>query len=292
MVTHLCYSAGMAPKKHDIKGNGKTPKNRPHLNRRGKHKGDYYLENDINAPEFRQQLNNIGLDLREIPADGNCLFGALSDQLTGTYANHLRIRHQAVDYIIDHRADFEPFFDGAYQITELRGLGVEGGQECIVAAARCFNVYIIIHQLHQSPWIAGTPDDASGVQPQLHIAYHNGEHYSSVRVFGDESNTPANIRISLDNGRLDSKLNGQVTSDGAKRCSSSGVGACISSRKGVLNSSVRGEPQQRLHGSGKKSRISMNATVPRRKDKNRPSLEIADEASIEFSIKSVSALHL
>jgi len=30
---------------------------------------------------------------------------------------------------------------------------------------------------------------------QLHIAYHNGDHYSSVRKQGDNSDTSANVKL-------------------------------------------------------------------------------------------------
>lgn len=35
--------------------------------------------------------------------------------------------------------------------------------------------------------------------PQLHIAYHGGDHYDSVRRIGDSNHTPANIWIEVDN---------------------------------------------------------------------------------------------
>ena len=32
---------------------------------------------------------------------------------------------------------------------------------------------------------------------QLHISYHNGDHYSSVRKIGDISSQPANIKLEV-----------------------------------------------------------------------------------------------
>ena len=55
------------------------------------------------------QLFPLGLALREVPGDGNCLFRALSDQLYGEDARHAEIRTDVVDYIRSNREDFEPF---------------------------------------------------------------------------------------------------------------------------------------------------------------------------------------
>ncbi|TNN21327.1 OTU domain-containing protein [Schistosoma japonicum] len=169
---------------------------------KGNDEDDYYLKNDPSAPEFREQLNQLGLDFREVPSDGNCLFSSLSDQLYGTTVNHKEVREQAVLYIEKHKEEFEPFFDVKDKLNKLRLLGTYGGHECIIAVSRYFSVSIIIHQLKQKPWLAGIPviDKAHpkvATYRQLHLAYHNGEHYSSVRVFGDNSNNPTKIKICL-----------------------------------------------------------------------------------------------
>lgn len=41
----------------------------------------------------------------------NCLFRALSDQLSGSSRNHLDYRRAVVQYMKDFRADFEPFVE-------------------------------------------------------------------------------------------------------------------------------------------------------------------------------------
>ena len=44
--------------------------------------------------------------------------------------------------------------------------------------------------------IPGDPDSVSEA-PQLHIAYHDGEHYNSVRRMGDLGQGPANVFINV-----------------------------------------------------------------------------------------------
>ena len=41
----------------------------------------------------------------------NCLFRALGDQLEGHGRNHFNHRQDVVEYMLGHRADFEPFVE-------------------------------------------------------------------------------------------------------------------------------------------------------------------------------------
>ena len=41
----------------------------------------------------------------------NCLFRALGDQLDGHSKHHLKHRQDVVDYMVQHRDDFEPFVE-------------------------------------------------------------------------------------------------------------------------------------------------------------------------------------
>ncbi|MEQ2182664.1 hypothetical protein GOODEAATRI_024599 [Goodea atripinnis] len=72
-------------------------------------------DNDEGAEfvSFSNQLQALGLKLREVPGDGNCLFRALGDQLEGHSRGHLRLRQETVQYMMSHRQDFEPFINGA-----------------------------------------------------------------------------------------------------------------------------------------------------------------------------------
>jgi OTU domain-containing protein 3 len=65
---------------------------------------------------------------------------------------------------------------------------------CLVAFSRLYQLDIVIHQLGIPIWtIAGS--DNKNIKKQLHLAYHNGEHYSSLRPIGDRSNEPTNIKL-------------------------------------------------------------------------------------------------
>ncbi|NXI94182.1 OTUD3 protein, partial [Psophia crepitans] len=146
-----------------------------------------------------RQLRALGLKLREVPGDGNCLFRALGDQLEGHSRNHLRHRQETVDYMIKQREDFEPFVEDDVpfekHVTNLAKPGTFAGNDAIVAFARNNQMNVVIHQLNAPLWqIRGT--DKNNVR-ELHIAYRYGEHYDSVRRIDDDSETPAYLQMEM-----------------------------------------------------------------------------------------------
>ncbi|KAJ6656753.1 hypothetical protein lerEdw1_003084 [Lerista edwardsae] len=145
------------------------------------------------------QLQALGLRLREVPGDGNCLFRALGDQLEGHSRNHLKYRQETVDYMINRREDFEPFVEDDVpfekHVANLAQPGTFAGNDAIVAFARNNQVNVVIHQLNAPLWhIRGT--DTSNAR-ELHIAYRYGEHYDSVRKINDNSEAPARLQTEM-----------------------------------------------------------------------------------------------
>lgn len=57
----------------------------------------------------------------------------------------------------------------------------------------------MIHQLNEALWtVEGNANGrASQETPELHISYHNGDHYNSVRYIGEQPNVkiPAKVKI-------------------------------------------------------------------------------------------------
>lgn len=148
---------------------------------------------------FANQLLAMGLKLREVPGDGNCLFRALGDQLEGNSRNHLKHQRETVDFMIKHRQDFEPFVEDDVPfdryVTNLEKPGTFVGNDVIVAFARNNQVNIVIHQLNAPLWqVFGTRKSNAA---ELHIAYRYGEHYDSVRKVNDNSEAPANLKTEM-----------------------------------------------------------------------------------------------
>ncbi|XP_073173163.1 OTU domain-containing protein 3 isoform X2 [Lepidochelys kempii] len=105
---------------------------------------------------FGNQLQALGLKLREVPGDGNCLFRALGDQLEGHSRNHLKYRQETVDYMIKQREDFEPFVEDDVpferHVANLAKPGTFAGNDAIVAFARNNQMNVVIHQLNAPLW--------------------------------------------------------------------------------------------------------------------------------------------
>ena len=78
-------------------------------------------------------------------------------------------------------------------VQELAKPGTFGGNDSIVAFARNHGVNVVIHQLNEPRWvISGEEYSKAGRVIELHVSYHNGDHYSSVRsLFETDVSTPA-----------------------------------------------------------------------------------------------------
>lgn len=154
-------------------------------------------EEDKNFVTFNNQMATMGLTLREVPGDGNCLFRALGDQLEGHTRNHLQHRQETAEFMKQHRLDFEPFVEDDVpfdrHVGNLEKVGTYAGNDAIVAFARNQGLTVVIHQLNSPLWKVHGTETSPG--RELHIAYHNGDHYNSIRRIGDNSENPANVQI-------------------------------------------------------------------------------------------------
>ncbi len=61
--------------------------------------------------KFRVQMAQYGLRVKEMGADGNCLFRALGDQLEGNEKLHMKYRQEAVNFIELQKEEFAPFIE-------------------------------------------------------------------------------------------------------------------------------------------------------------------------------------
>ena len=126
-------------------------KERAAMGAQGCQSGDWDDFSSLNT-----QLGTLGLTLKQIPGDGNCLFRALGDQLFGDSNDHLIHRTQVVTYMRQHRDDFEPFVEDDLSfdahLSSLAENGTFAGNDSIVAFARKHNLTVVIHQLNKPLW--------------------------------------------------------------------------------------------------------------------------------------------
>lgn len=161
-------------------------------------------EFDDDVPKMKVQLESLGLVLKEVEGDGNCLFRALSDQLFGHPEKHKQLRREVVTYMRNHREDFEPFHSDEnvpfeHHLDLLEREGTYAGNDVLVAFARAYNITIAIHQLNEPLWqIHGSTNGETKCDTELHISYHNGDHYNSIRKRGQvNTGAPPNIKINV-----------------------------------------------------------------------------------------------
>lgn len=122
--------------------------------------------------------------------DGNCLFRSVADQLEGNEKLHRKYRQDAIDHITAHQDDFSPFIEDDETIdqylSDMQKDGTWGGQIELTALSAVNKFNYIVHQV-DNPSMAFSNFDW-GTVPTIHLSYHLGEHYNSVRLFDDPCN--------------------------------------------------------------------------------------------------------
>jgi len=154
----------------------------------------------------QEVLKAVGLWIKEVEADGACLFRAFADQLDGDGGQaHAAYRERCVDFMRDHREEFEPFLeeDFASYCARMREPNTWGGHVEAQALARCSGVNALIYRPAEA---SGRPEDLEKgivqiltsdeadcrcVQLSFHPTHHAGQHYNSVRCSDDDGKGPA-----------------------------------------------------------------------------------------------------
>lgn len=138
-------------------------------------------EQDLQA--FSASLHRRKLTIRDVANDGNCFFRAVSDQLYGSEQFHDKLRQRACDYLLRNKHSFKDFIDDEQSFDEYvadkRNDGVWADNLELQAISMACGVNIRVHQ-------SGNPsyDIRNHPAPDttaIHISYHFGEHYASVR---------------------------------------------------------------------------------------------------------------
>lgn len=163
------------------------------LARERKQKGKKGANYESDFTKFNAQMDTLGLWIRDTRGDGNCLFRAIGDQLEGDMSTHMAHRQITMDYIAAHQEGFEPFVEDdepfdAY-VARMRKNAEWAGHLELQAMSLAHNVNIIVHQLGQPRWqIINFPEATTRA---IHLSYHDGEHYASVRSKADDGKGPA-----------------------------------------------------------------------------------------------------
>lgn len=143
--------------------------------------------------DFRAQLDTLGLKIIQVTADGNCFFRALGDQLEGNEEEHEKYRDMTIKFIRNYRDMFEPFIEDDVPFDDycksMEKDGTWAGHMELQAASLVTHSNICIHR-HMSPrWYIQNFDNRDS--RMLHLSYHDGEHYNSIRLKEDSCSGPA-----------------------------------------------------------------------------------------------------
>eukprot|EP00899_Mesostigma_viride_P006375 jgi/Mesvir1/15739/Mv03312-RA.1 len=115
------------------------------------------------------------------------------DQLEGSTGDHAQCRRLVMDYIESHKADFASFVEDNEPfdkyVARLRRNASWGGDLELKAASLVFQVNINIHK-DKAP-VVEIRNFPPGKARVLHLSYHDGNHYNSVRPIDDTSDGPA-----------------------------------------------------------------------------------------------------
>jgi OTU domain-containing protein 6 len=154
---------------------------------------------DMKARERAAMLESfkrLGLQEKEIRADGHCLYAAVADQLqirgvplqderTKVQGDGFRVvRNVAANYIADNPDTFLPYLeeDVDSYVVKIRNTGEWGGQIELLALANAYKSKISVLQGDGSVVDVGEGED----DERLWVAYYRhgfglGEHYNSLR---------------------------------------------------------------------------------------------------------------
>lgn len=141
---------------------------------------------------LEDDLMAMGLRVKCIEPDGNCFFRALGDQLYGTDADHANIRERVMEFIVESRDLFEIFIEPCLEdgetfddyVSGMRELGTWAGDFEVHAASLAFQVDICIFQ-QGDDGIQCLCNKNPESKKTIHLSYHDGMHYNSVRKADD-----------------------------------------------------------------------------------------------------------
>ena len=126
-----------------------------------------------------------GYRINPIKRDGNCLFGAIADQVYFDPTMHKKVRSLCVNYMIDNGELYSQFIDDAHidfnhYIKNMKKDGSWGGNPEITALSQVFECPIEVYRQSENPEVF-VSENFSGDTNRIIRVYYANNHYSSVR---------------------------------------------------------------------------------------------------------------
>ena len=135
-----------------------------------------------------RQLNKLGLEIKKMLGDGNCLFRCFSDQLIDDQNEHTLYRNLAVEYIKTYPEIFEEFMSDNNKslhvnsyVNKMSKSGVFGDHIEIQTLSFSLGLRIIVYELQQKPLIIEGNNMSIENTQVIRLAYNRTNlHYDSV----------------------------------------------------------------------------------------------------------------
>ena len=148
-------------------------------------------QRDIEIASLKEKLlDPAGLMLKEVMADGHCLYRAVSDQVADSQSNYSSVRSICADTLMNNADEYAPFaeFDDSFEeyVDAVRNSAQWGGQLEVRALAQALKRTIIVYSVEYSePVVMGeefsSHSDSNPIRLSFHRHYYAlGEHYNSV----------------------------------------------------------------------------------------------------------------
>ena len=126
-----------------------------------------------------RKLVEINRRIKDVAADGHCLYRAIADQSDSTYTE---VRKTCASFMEAHADDFAPFIEDESfgdHCAKVRSSAEWGGQPEVLALARALQRPIVVYSRDSAPLRMGEGSD------EIVVTYHRdyyalGEHYNST----------------------------------------------------------------------------------------------------------------
>lgn len=191
-------------------------KSRPQAKSNSPSRSGDEFEFDLDA--FNAVLRKRQLYVRDVTGDGSCLFRATSDQLCGNENLHRELRARATKYMRDHPDSFAPFIDSSTisfeeYVEEMSRDNVWGGNLELQALSMALVLDVRIHQLGAPVYDIKNNHGRKEREPTpIHLSYHDGQHYASVRRLDEGENhsvCAGHATLSMTTNAISSKSSAQ-----------------------------------------------------------------------------------
>ena len=143
----------------------------------------YLMPHELQFDKFL--FERKGYRINPIKRDGNCLFGAVADQIYSDPALHDKVRSRCVRYMKDNEEYYSQFIDDAHMdfnhyMDQIKKDGSWGGDPEITALSQVFECPIEVYQDSEIPRVIESENAERKTNDVIRIYYYNN-HYSSVR---------------------------------------------------------------------------------------------------------------